>query len=485
MPSIRLRLRWNFSPLVIKFVLSVFVLAILSLVALPATSNYSLFSFKNTIKSVSPAISAKIPNVLTWQKPIFALGSFTTDKEFALGLDVQGGTQITLAADMNSIKESERATALESVLEVLRRRVDLYGVSEPRIRTSILGDEYRIIVELPGINQPEEAIQLIGQTAQLSFREPGADTMALQEMAVASQEAALAYVESFQPTGLDGQKLERSTVSFSPQTNEPTVSLQFTSEGSQLFTEITQRNIGKPVGIYLDDQPVSFPMVNEPIYGGQAVISGGFTLEQAQTLVAQLNSGALPVSLTVLEQQTIGPSLGLASLQQSLIAGIIGLVLVMCFMILLYGWGGVVANIGLIAYGIVTIAVYKLLPVTLTLPGMAGLILSIGMAVDSNILTFERIKEETRAGKPWNVALKRGFGRSWESIKGANIATLAICTILFNPLDWGWLHTSGPVRGFALTLALGIVISLFTGVFFSRILMQLFIAPPKHQEDPL
>jgi preprotein translocase subunit SecD len=485
MPSIRLRLRWKFSPLIAKFVASVLILGVLSTVALPATSTYSLLPLKNNIENVIPMLAEKLPNSLNWEKPVFRFGEFTNDKTFALGLDIQGGTQVTLAADMSSISESERATALESVLEVLRRRVDLYGVSEPRIRTSVLGDQYRIIVELPGVNQPEEAIALIGQTAKLQFREPGAETLALQQEAVASQEAALAYINSFQPTGLDGEKLEKATVTFSPQTNEPTVSLQFTGEGSQLFTEITQRNISKPVGIYLDDQPVSFPVVNETIYGGQAMISGGFTLEQAQTLVAQLNSGALPVSLEVLEQQTIGPSLGFASLQQSLIAGIIGLVLVMCFMTLLYGWGGVVANIGLIAYGIVTISIYKILPVTLTLPGMAGLILSIGMAVDSNILTFERIKEETRAGKPWSVALKRGFGRSWESIKGANMATLAICAILFNPLDWGWLHTSGPVRGFALTLALGIVISLFTGVFFSRILMQLFIAPPKTQEDPL
>lgn len=485
MASIRLRFRWKFSPLVFRFVLSTLTVAFLTLIALPTQMEYQL----GGVKKVIPSLTQNWPDSIPLQKPVWSttlLGTpLTTDLPFALGLDIQGGTQITLAADMNSIPESERATALESVLEILRRRVDLYGVSEPRIRTSVLGDQYRIIVELPGIEQPEGAIQLIGQTAKLQFREPGPDTLALQTEAIASPEAALAYIQSFQPTELDGSKLDRATVTFQPQTNEPTVSLQFSQEGADLFTQITQQNIQKPVAIFLDEQPVSFPIVNEAIYGGQAVISGGFTLEEAQSLVAQLNSGALPVSLTVLEQQTVGPSLGQESLNKSLVAGVVGLALVMCFMILLYGWGGVVANIGLMAYGVVTLALYKLLPVTLTLPGIAGLVLSIGMAVDANILTFERIKEETRAGKPWKIALKRGFGRSWESIKGANLATLAICAILFNPFNWGLLHTSGPVRGFALTLALGIGVSLFSGIFFSRLLMELFLAPPKHQEDPL
>lgn len=482
MATIRLRLRWKFSPLWGKFIFSTLALAFLTLVALPARSVIDLHTVKTALATRIPALQS-LPGAVSVEPPVIDLQpyniNFTTNIPLKLGLDIQGGTQVTLAADMESIAAAERGTALQSVEEVLRRRVDLFGVAEPKIQSVVLGDQYRIVVELPGIDQPESALQLIGQTAKLQFKSPSAETASLQALAVASEEAALRYIASFESTPLDGQKLQRATLTFDPQTQQPTVGLQFNDEGAALFADLTTKHVGQPLAIFLDDQPLSLPVVNEPIYGGQAVISGGFSLEAAQALVAQLNAGALPVSLSVVEQKTVGPSLGAASLQQSFIAGAFGLLLVMLFMILLYGWSGVIADVGLIAYAIVTLATYKLIPVTLTLPGVAGLVLSIGMAVDANILTFARIKEELRAGKSWPTALHNGFGRAWEAIKGANLATLAICFILFNPLNWGWLHTSGPVRGFALTLALGIVISLFTGVFYSRLLMQLFLAPPK------
>lgn len=483
MATIRVRLPRKLPPLWGKFILSTLFIGLMTAVALPTTTVIPLESVQSLATRISPDLATKIPASWSFEKALIDLTNlgipFRTDAPFRLGLDIQGGTQITLAAEMKDIPASERETALKSVEEVIRRRVDLFGVAEPRIRTAVLGDQYRILVELPGVDQPEAALQLIGQTAKLQFREPTAETASLQEAAIASQEAAIAFIESFAPTELDGQKLQRATMTFDPQTQEPTVSLQFNDEGAQLFADLTTKHVGLPLAIFLDEQPLSLPVVNEPIYGGQAAISGGFTAEQAQGLVAQLNAGALPVSLSVVEQNTIGPSLGERSLQQSLAAGLVGLILVMAFMILMYGASGVLANIGLIAYGIITLALYKLIPVTLTLPGIAGLVLSIGMAVDANILTFSRIREELRAGKSWNLALKNGFGRSWEAIKGANLATLAICFILFNPFNWGWLHTSGPVRGFALTLALGLGISLFTGVVYSRLLLQLFLAPPK------
>ncbi len=483
MATIRIRLRWKLPPLWWKFLLSTVFIGLMAGVALPNAWTFDLSGLKTFVSRISPALAETVPPVWTFEKALVdfrGLGiPFRTDAPFMFGLDIQGGTQITLAADMKDIPESERKTALASVQEVIRRRVDLFGVAEPRIRTAVLGDQYRIIVELPGVDQPEAALQLIGQTAKLQFREPNEETSRLQLDAIASPEAALAYIQSFQPTELDGQKLQRATLTFDPQTNEPTVSLQFNETGAQLFADLTTRHVNQPLAIFLDEQPLSLPVVNEPIYGGQAAISGGFTVEQAQALVAQLNAGALPVSLSIVEQNTVGPSLGEKSLQQSLAAGLVGLILVMAFMVLLYGASGLLATIGLIAYGIITLAMYKLIPVTLTLPGVAGLVLSIGMAVDANILTFARIREELRAGKSWNLALKNGFGRSWEAIKGANLATLAICFILFNPFNWGALHTSGPVRGFAFTLALGLVISLFTGVFYSRLLIQLFLAPPK------
>ncbi|MCD8485161.1 protein translocase subunit SecD [Candidatus Woesebacteria bacterium] len=427
----------------------------------------------------------QVPQYLTVQKSQINLTPigipFRTDVPLQYGLDIQGGTQVTLEVDMSSIPEADRETALTSAVEVIRRRVDLYGVAETNIRTAVFQDQYRIVVELPGIDQPETALQLIGQTAQLQFQEFQYEE-STSSADLESEEATPSVTGQFVATGLGGDQLSRATVQFSPQTGEPVVNLEFSAEGADLFAEITERNLNQPLAIALDDQIITAPIVNQAIYGGQAQISGQFSVEEAETLATQLNAGALPVPIEIVEQTTIGPTLGQTSLEKSVFAGMVGLVLVAFFMIFLYGWSGFLAVIGLLAYGIITLALYKLIPVTLTLPGVAGLMLSIGMAVDANILTFERMKEELRANKPWNRVIKDGFGRSWDSIKDANLATLSICFILFNPFEWGFLHTSGPVRGFALTLALGIGVGLFTGVFFSRILLQLFLAPPKQTE---
>jgi preprotein translocase subunit SecD len=443
-----------------------------TLVALPETTTISLQGPKSFFESAVPSVGQKVPAAVAVEKGEFSLMSFgipvSINMPLQTGLDIQGGTQVTLEANMSEIPEADRDTALNSVVEVLRRRVDAFGVAETNIRTAVFQDRYQVVVELPGIDQPDQALQLIGQTAQLGFRELNP-----------SLEATQASLLDFKETGLGGKQLHRALVQFNPQTGEPTVSLNFTPEGSTLFAEITERNINKPLAIFLDEAPLSFPIVNEAIYGGQAMVSGQFTLQAAQTLAAQLNAGALPVPITVVEQTTVGPTLGQESLRKSFTAGMLGLLIVATFMIWLYGRAGVIAVIGLISYGILTIATYKLLPVTLTLPGIAGLMLSIGMAVDANILTFERMKEELRSGKSWKEAIRLGFGKSWESIKDANLATLTVCFILFNPLEWGFLHTSGPIRGFAFTLALGIGLSLLTGVFFSRLLIKLFLAPPK------
>lgn len=381
------------------------------------------------------------------------------------GLDLQGGTHLLLQADMASIDPSDRQSALESVKQVIGRRVDLYGVSEPVIQTSNFQDTYRLIVELPGVKDVNQAIALIGQTAQLDFREdqvstPGATTL------------------MFQSTGLTGKDLKKAAVSFGQSgntTGQPVVSLEFTQEGSQKFAEITQRNINKPVAIFLDDQLITNPIVNEPILSGQAVISGNFTSDSASQLAIQLNAGALPVSIKIIEQKNISATLGADSVRKSIIAGSIGLGLVAVFMILLYGVNGLLADIALIIYGLITLAIYKLIPVTLTLPGIAGFILTIGMAVDSNILIFERLKEELRAGRPFSIALELAFGRAWDSIKDANVATIITSLVLINPLNLNWLNTSGLVRGFAITLLIGVIISLFTGIIVTRTLMRLLL----------
>jgi preprotein translocase subunit SecD len=387
----------------------------------------------------------------------------TVERNFEIrqGLDLQGGTHVVLRANMDDIDTADRQDAIDSAKNVMQRRVDLFGVSEPVIQTSTSGEEYRIIVELPGIKNVNQALDVIGRTALLDFR----------ELPEGATEAASLY--DFIPTGLTGKNLTRAGVQFG-QTGTPEVTLKFDSEGADQFSEITKRNIQKPVAIFLDEYPVTIPNVNTEITTGEAVITGEFTLDQAKNLSIQLNAGALPVPIEIIEQRNIGATLGQESVQKSLQAGLIGLGMVMLFMMLIYGWLGLLANIALIIYAIFTLALYKLIPITLTLPGLAGFILSVGMAVDSNILIFERMKEERRMGKSFKTAMELGFGRAWDSIKDANVATLITAFILFNPFEWSFLNSSGMVRGFALTLALGIAISLFTGVIVTRTLLRVF-----------
>jgi len=378
--------------------------------------------------------------------------SFPYDFTLRRGLDLQGGLQLVLEADMSDVSSADRPQALDSARAVVERRVDFLGVAEPTVQTSRLGESYRIIVELPGVTNPEEALALLGATAQLDFREG----------------------EKLVPTGLTGRDLARSTLEFDSTTGNPQIGLTFTTEGAQKFEEITARNVGKPLAIFLDEEILSAPTVQGRISGGNAVITGEFTLAEARRFVTQLNAGALPTPISVLERRQIGPTLGVQELQKSVVAGLIGLALVVLFMIGNYGRLGILATAALAIYGTLTMAVYKLVPVTLTLSGIAGFILSVGMAVDANVLVFERIKEERRWGKELKTAMELGFGRAWDSIRDANFATLATVSILFNPFNWSFLVTSGMVRGFALTLGLGVLLSLFTGVLVTRTLVRVF-----------
>jgi len=385
------------------------------------------------------------------------------------GLDLQGGTHLVFEADMSSIAPDKQKTALEAARNIIEKRVNLFGVSEPNIQTSQAGSAYRIIVELPGLQEISSAIDLIGQTAQLQFMEltPEADP---------ADQTIYYNPEVWQNVDVSGADLKGAQVVFSQQTGKPQVQLLFTDEGRAKFSEVVKRNVGKPVGIFLDGLPLSMPRVDPDLaqgLTGDPVITGQFDVTEAKNLSIQLDAGALPVNLKLVQQENVGATLGRESVRKSLVAGIIGLILVMFFMWAYYGKKGFLADIALFIYGLITLALYKLIPVTLTLAGMAGFILAIGMAVDANILIFERIKEELRWGKPLNVALELGFGRAWDSIRDANINTLIVAFILFNPFDWGFLNTSGPVRGFALTLALGIFVSLFTGIVVTRTLLRL------------
>ncbi len=386
--------------------------------------------------------------------------------DLVLGLDLVGGSHLVFEADLSSLSGEKKPQALESLKNVIARRVNLFGVSEPNIQVSSFDGKDRVIIELPGIKDTNQAIELVGQTAQLIFAELGEPVSQGQQPQIS-------------PTDLTGADLSDARVQFDQTTGKPVVQLKFTDDGAKKFEGITERNVGKQVAIFLDQMPVSAPVVNQKITGGSAVIEGNFDLEQAKGLAIQLNAGALPVPIKLIEQRTIGATLGEESVQKSIQAGVIGLTAVLAFMMIMYGRLGVIANIGLLIFGVITLALYKLIPVVLTLPGIAGFLLSVGMAVDSNILIFERFREERRVRSNIVDALENSFGRAWDSIRDANIATLITAFVLANPLDWQFLHTSGPVRGFAITLALGIVISMFTGLYVSRNLLRLFVRQGK------
>jgi preprotein translocase subunit SecD len=318
-------------------------------------------------------------------------------------------------------------------------------------------------VELPGVSDVNEAIALIGTTAQLEFREFTNPAASISATTTYADLIAMTH-----PVGLTGKDLKRAAVTFDTTTGAPQVSMQFTGDGGKKFADITGRLVGKPLGIFLDNQPVTMPVVKQAITDGAAVINGTFTQEEAKNLALQLNAGALPVPVTIVQKSTIGATLGQSSVTKSIHAGAVGLSIVALFMIAQYGWLGFMADLALIVYGLLTFAIFRAIPITLTLPGIAGFILSIGMAVDSNILIFERFKEEKRAGRPWKVAMELGFGKAWDSIRDANFTTLITCAILYNPGNWDFLPSSGMVRGFAVTLFIGVLASLFTGIVVTR-----------------
>lgn len=390
-------------------------------------------------------------------------GSFNLQKNFdlVLGLDLAGGSHLVFEADTSKVDGDRKDVVLQGLRDVIERRVNLFGVSEPNVQVSSFEDKDRIIVELPGIKDTREAINLIGETAQLVFAEVGGEE-----------------TPGFNNTKLTGADLKDAQVVFDQTTGQPVVALEFSDEGADKFAQITEKNIGKPLAILIDEVPISAPVVQNKIVGGSAQITGDFSLEEARNLVIQLNAGSLPVSINLVEQRTVGATLGQESVAKSVQAGLIGLLMVMIFMVLSYGKMGLIADFALAIFASLTLFLYKLIPVVLTLPGIAGFLLSVGMAVDANILIFERFKEEKRQ-RDFKNALEVSFGRAWDSIRDANVATLLTAFVLANPFDWTFLNTSGPVRGFAITLALGIIISLFTGVVVSRNMLRVFLKSKK------
>ncbi len=386
------------------------------------------------------------------------------DKNFTthLGLDLKGGSHLVFQANTAKVKPEDLQDALNSSRDIIEKRVNFFGIAEPTVQTIQSGSNYRIVVDLPGITNVEEAVNLIGKTAQLSFQE----VVNVQTEKDASPTAVL------KQTGLTGKDVKKAAVTFSSQTGKPEVALNFTQNGTKLFADITQRNVGKPVLIFVDNNLLTQPVVQQAILDGNAVITGTFTTDEAKRLAIAINSGALPLPIKLIEQRNIGPTLGASEVRKSVSAGLIGLLAVMLFMVLYYRKLGFIACLALLIYGLISLAIFRAIPVVLTLSGIAGFLLSIGMAVDANILIFERIKEEQREGREFDTAIRLGFGRAIDAIKDANFTTLIVGFILFNPLNWSFFPQFGLVRGFALTLMIGVAVSLFTGVFITKRLIK-------------
>jgi preprotein translocase subunit SecD len=405
--------------------------------------------------------------------PSLKIGSVFRDMNIKLGLDLQGGTQLIYRAIMSGISDEDATDALGGVRDVIERRVNAFGIAEPVIQTNRTGGEHRVIIELAGVHDPEEAIALIGETPQLDFRREVDSAEAAQQFNIDNPAAITGPI--FERTDLTGKDLKRATVSFDPVSGTPEVNLEFNSEGTQLFADLTKQSLNKRIAIYLDGVPISAPVVQSEITNGQAVISGGFQLADARQLAQRLNAGALPIPIELIGQQTIGPSLGRLSIAQSIEAGVFGLMAVVLWMIFFYRLPGLVAGAALIVYALFFLVIVRALPITLTLAGIAGLILSIGMAVDANVLIFERFRENIRRGRSVRFAIEEGFVEAWSSIKASNVSSLITALILY------YFGTS-IVRGFALTYALGTMLSMITAVTITRtVLFWLFAAAWTHR----
>lgn len=357
-----------------------------------------------------------------------------------LGLDLRGGTSVVLQAQGKIEPDT-----MSKVKNIIERRVNSIGVAEPVIQLS--GND-KLIVELAGIKDPQKAIELIGTTAKLEFRIKNKDG-------------------SYGPVLLEGSALKSAGVS-RDQVGMPSVSFELNSQGANTFAKITRENIGKQLAIMLDNKEQSAPTINSEINGGSGIITGRFSMEEANNLANLLKSGALPVEIKIVENRTVGATLGVDSIRQTGIAGLIALGVISVFMIAIYKIPGIVADIALLINGVLVLGLLSGIGAALTLPGIAGFILTLGMAVDSNVITYERIKEELRLGESLYDAVERGYENAFPAIIDGNITTLLVAAVLF------FLGT-GPIKGFAVTLSLGVVATVITGVFVSKVILKLFI----------
>jgi len=403
----------------------------------------------------------------------------TSKFKFKLGLDLNGGTELVYKADLSKATSTptEITSSMNTLRDVIERRVNAFGVSEAVVRVERIGftgaeSEQQLIVELPGVTDIDKAVAMIGATPTLDFRLVATDTDALSKAlanASTTEEKQKITDQMFTYTGLTGRLLQKSVLEFDQTTGAAMVSLQFNSEGSDLFAKITGENVGKKLAIFLDGDLKSMPNIKEEIKGGNAVISGGFNgsagIKEARTLVDDLNLGALPVPIQLISTQTIGASLGHDAVDASTKAGVIAFIVIAIFLILIYRLPGLLAVVALIIYTAINLALFKLIPVTLTAAGIAAFILSIGMAVDANILIFERMKEEIKRGRELGDAVSEGFHRAWTSIRDSNTSSMITAVILY------MFSSTSVVKGFALVFFIGVAVSMFTAITASRTLL--------------
>ncbi len=405
-------------------------------------------------------ITALIILILAGGVAFFSLENENTRFPYKFGLDIAGGTHLVYQADVSGLEKDEIEDSMDSLRDVIERRTNLFGVSEPLVQTEEKKNaegqkEKRLIVELPGVTNIDTAVEMIGKTPLLEFK-------------LAKDIPSETETESINPTfintGITGRMIEKAQLQFNNISGEPAVLLSFNKEGQDIFEKVTKENTGEIMAIFLDNAVISAPFIREQISDGKAQISGGFTPQEAKILVRDINYGALPVPIELISTQTIGASIGVTTLDKGITAGMYGLLAVIIFLILWYRLPGLIASISLVIYIAMMLSIFKLIPVTLTAAGIAGFILSIGMAVDANVLIFERLKEELTGGRDIESAIREGFARAWLSIRDSNISSIITAVILF------WFGTS-LVEGFALTFGLGVLVSMLTAITITRTLL--------------
>ena len=397
--------------------------------------------------------------------------------KFKYGLDLNGGTHLVYRADTKGLQEQDISRSMDVLRQTIEKRVNIFGVSEPLVQTetgSTLGDDkdkHRLVVELPGVENIDEAIKMIGQTPLLEFKllkkDLNQEVFQTQlETASSSPEKLKGIIASAYDTPvLTGGNLKRANLVFDPTSRQPLVSLEFNEEGNKIFEQVTGDNIGKELAIFLDGELISNPVIQQKISGGQAQINGTFTPEEARDLVNNLNFGALPLPIELINTQLIGSTLGEHTLAVTTQALIVSFIIISIFMILFYRLPGVVAAISLGLYVIIMLSLFKVIPVVLTAAGIAGFILSLGIAVDANVLIFERIREELQRGHQLREAILNGFNRAWTSIRDGNITSIIAAVILY------WFSDVSLIKGFALVFGLGVIMSMMSAVLISKTLL--------------